>query len=99
MNFAEEEVVYGVTHSPNTWSPLWVNVVHFVEIGEVIKLTPGFFNKIRVVIDFGPGYNYEVLKATHPEQVKRDKFDKNGKSKGRKRKNKYTDNKKKSVKK
>jgi len=41
----KEEVVYGITHELNTWSPLTAQFHHLVETWEVSTKTSGIINK------------------------------------------------------
>lgn len=57
----DEEVVYGVTHDLGTWNTLYLQFHHWEEMWQTMKRTPGLWNKVRVFLDLGPGYNYQVL--------------------------------------
>uniref|UniRef100_A0A6B2L4M7 Fatty acid hydroxylase domain-containing protein n=1 Tax=Arcella intermedia TaxID=1963864 RepID=A0A6B2L4M7_9EUKA len=57
----KEPVVYGVTHLPQTWNPFVIQFYHIYETYQVMKLTPGIWNKMRLWVDLGPFYNYQVL--------------------------------------
>ena len=57
----EEEVVYGVTSQPGTWNPFYINTFHYFESLEVSQYLPSLVDKIRVFLDYGPGFNYFVL--------------------------------------
>jgi alkylglycerol monooxygenase len=51
----KEEVVYGITHSLNTWNPFYLQNHQWIEMFDTMAKTPGIFNKIRVFLDRGPG--------------------------------------------
>jgi len=57
----KEDVIFGITHSLNTWNPLIIQFHHLYETYQAMVKTPGLFNKMRVLLDRGPGYNFEVL--------------------------------------
>lgn len=57
----DEEVVYGITHMPESWNPILVHFHHWGEMWQAAKQTPGFLRKLRVFFDLGPGYNYFLL--------------------------------------
>jgi sterol desaturase/sphingolipid hydroxylase (fatty acid hydroxylase superfamily) len=45
----EEEPVYGITHPLGTFNPVWANVHVFAEIGRLLRLTPRWRDKLRVL--------------------------------------------------
>lgn len=50
-----ERPTYGVTTPPNTWNPLWANVLPIVDMVNQAKNTPGFLNKLKVLL-YKPGW-------------------------------------------
>eukprot|EP01088_Endostelium_zonatum_P003283 TRINITY_DN14494_c0_g1_i1.p1 TRINITY_DN14494_c0_g1~~TRINITY_DN14494_c0_g1_i1.p1 ORF type:complete len:533 (-),score=122.09 TRINITY_DN14494_c0_g1_i1:24-1622(-) len=74
-----EAPVYGVTVELNTWSPLYTQFHHWIEIWDTQKFVPSFAGKLRLIIDRGPGYNYDVLNTNNSyfscNDLKRLKYD------------------------
>ncbi|MCC2546016.1 sterol desaturase family protein [Hymenobacter sp. BT175] len=46
----EETPVYGITTPLNSWNPVWANFGHYFQMREQLRQTPGFWNKVRVVV-------------------------------------------------
>ncbi|KAF9948235.1 hypothetical protein BGZ72_009835 [Mortierella alpina] len=53
---AEEPVAYGLTHPINTFDPIAIQLGHFKHIWNMLWITPGFTNKLKVVF-YGPGWH------------------------------------------
>ncbi|MEP1032391.1 sterol desaturase family protein [Ekhidna sp.] len=51
----EEKPTYGVTKPTNTWNPVWANVLPIVDMTNQVKVTPGFWNKLKVLF-YKPGW-------------------------------------------
>jgi len=51
----EEKPTYGVTKPTNTWNPIWANVMPIVDMTNQVKTTPGFWNKLKVLL-YKPGW-------------------------------------------
>lgn len=56
----EEKPTYGVTKPTNTWNPIWANVLPIVDMTKQVSATPGFMNKLKVLI-YKPGWQPEEL--------------------------------------
>jgi len=56
-----EEVVYGITHMPKSWNPIVLQLHHLAECVNVIRHTPNWIRKLRVLLDLGPSYNWRVM--------------------------------------
>lgn len=51
----EEKPTYGVTKPTNTWNPVWANVLPLVDMAKQVSTTPGFTNKLKVLL-YKPGW-------------------------------------------
>jgi alkylglycerol monooxygenase len=54
----KEDVVYGVTKTPESWNPLWIHLTHFKDMGIQVIQTPNFVNKLRTIF-YKPGWQPE----------------------------------------
>lgn len=54
----KEDVVYGVTKTPESWNPLWIHLTHFKDMGIQLMQTPGFVNKFKTIF-YKPGWQPE----------------------------------------
>ncbi|MES2731053.1 MAG: sterol desaturase family protein [Bacteroidota bacterium] len=51
----EEEPVYGITKPISSWNPVWANLQHYVDLAQLVKETPYWKDKIRVLF-MPPGW-------------------------------------------
>ncbi|MEP5610639.1 MAG: sterol desaturase family protein [Cyclobacteriaceae bacterium] len=56
----KEKPTYGVTKPTNTWNPVWANVLPIVDMTKQVASTPGFLNKIKVLL-YKPGWRPVAL--------------------------------------
>ena len=56
----EETPTYGITKPVNSWNPVWANFDHYVGIFKQAANTPGFMNKLGVVLN-KPGWRPKEL--------------------------------------
>jgi alkylglycerol monooxygenase len=56
----EEEPIYGISTKLDTWNIFVHQFYQFYEIYLVFLKTNGILNKFRVLLDFGPFYNFKV---------------------------------------
>ncbi|MBX7243241.1 MAG: sterol desaturase family protein [Bacteroidia bacterium] len=69
-------VVYGVTQSFKSWNPLWANVENLEKISSQWKVTPGFFNKLKVLF-LKPGWRPQEQGGYYPvPEVEKEKYHK-----------------------
>lgn len=73
----DEQPHYGITKPLRSWNPLWANFAHYFDIYRDMKKTPGFADKLRLLVK-KPGWRPEHLGGYVPApRIKPDykKFD------------------------
>ncbi|KAM8967491.1 alkylglycerol monooxygenase [Pelodytes ibericus] len=64
----KEKVLYGLTHPINTFEPFQVQLQHCIYIWNTLWDTPGFFNKLSVILK-GPGWGPGKPRLGLPEEI------------------------------
>ncbi|KNC49224.1 transmembrane protein 195 [Thecamonas trahens ATCC 50062] len=56
----DEDVIYGITHSLETWNPVYIQSHHLIETVATAVASTTVAAKVRTFLDYGPGYNYRL---------------------------------------
>lgn len=58
---AADPPLFGITHTLDSWSPVWAQVHHFAEMAKTSAAVPSWLERLGVWTVLGPGFNYGVL--------------------------------------
>ena len=63
---ADEKVIYGVRKPVASFNPLWINLHHFADLAGQMRRTPGWRQKIQVLLAPPGGWQHDVVQPFDP---------------------------------